>query len=120
MEKNINENWQSNNKIQEITSKLAISKNKLQSLKGDTQKVISEQGSSRDKLDLFKNESKVLRDKLYVTTEKSLLLRDELLQEKNRIHVAKKDICMHKNKSSSIGDKVDEIKREIQAIKWNY
>ena len=66
---------------------------------------------------MFKNESKVLRDKLYVTTEKNLLLRDELLQEKNRIHVVKKDICMHKNKSSSVEDKVHEIKREVQATK---
>ena len=70
MEKNINENSQSNNKLQEITSILAISKNKLQSLKSDTQKVISEQELSRNKLNLFKNKSRVLRDKIYVTTEK--------------------------------------------------
>ena len=35
MEKNINENSQSNNKSLEITSELAISRNKLQSLKSD-------------------------------------------------------------------------------------
>ena len=55
MEKNMNENSRSNNILQKITSKLAISKNKLQLLKSDTQKVISEQESSRNKLDLFKN-----------------------------------------------------------------
>ena len=70
MEKNINENSQSNNKLQEITSILAISKNKLQSLKSDTQKVISKQELSRNKLNLFKNKSRALRDKIYVTTEK--------------------------------------------------
>ena len=43
MEKNTNENLQPNNKLQEITSIVAISKNKVQSLKSDTQKVISEQ-----------------------------------------------------------------------------
>ena len=34
-----------------------------------------------------------------------------------RIHVVKKDICLQKNKSLSVEDKVHEIKREVQAIK---
>ena len=58
MEKNMNENSQSNNKSQEITSELAISRNKLQSLKSDIQKVITDRESSRNKLDLFKKKIK--------------------------------------------------------------
>ena len=61
MEKNMNENSQWNNKLQEITSELAIYRKKLQSLKSDIQKVISEQESSRNKLDSFKKNQRCLK-----------------------------------------------------------
>ena len=38
-------------------------------------------------------------------------------KKKNRIHIVKKEICMHKNKASSVEDKIHEIKRDVHAIK---